>query len=149
MHFEKGERTVADGGMVAGKETQVQYATQSHCPSNQVEVKGDRLIVHSEFRPINRRLPVPWQFLGLRCLNLSIMRLAVLREWVKRLLVRILITRKGGVIGRNVRSITLGQTLSIEDEQKLPSGLKTRRVDEFFSTIHMASRGYWQIQDDS
>jgi len=149
MHFEKGKRTVADGGMVAGKETQVQYATQSHCPSNQVEVKGDRLIVHSEFRPINRRLPVPWQFLVLRCLNLSIMRLAGLREWVKRLLVRALITRKGGVVGRNVRSITLGQNLSIEDEQELPRGLKVHRVGEFFSTIHMASRGYWQIQDDS
>ena len=149
MHFENGVRTVADGGMVAGKDTRIQFATQSHRPSNRVEFQGDRLTVHSEFRPINRRLPTPQQFLVLRCLNLSVMRLAWLREWVKRLLVRLLITRKGGVVGCNIRSIKLGSTVSIDDQQNLPSGIIARGSGEFFTTIHMASRGYWQIQDDS
>lgn len=147
MHFQKGEKTIADAGMVAGKAIQPQYATQSHCPSNQVEVKGDRLRVHSKFYPINRRLPTSWQFLVLRCLNLSIMRLAGLREWIKRLLVGVLVTRKGKAVGSNLRVILFGPELSIKDEQKLPPGLKVRRADEFFSSIHMASRGYWQRQD--
>jgi hypothetical protein len=149
MHFEEGERTVVDGGMVAGKGTRVQFATQSFCPSNQVEVKSDQLIVHSEFRPINRRLPTPWHFIILRCLNLSVMRFPNLREWVKRLLVRLLITRKGRAVGGNRRVISLGAELQIEDEQDLSQVLKVWQADEFFTTIHMASRGYWQIQDDS
>jgi hypothetical protein len=149
IHFENGERTVADGGMVAGTGTRIQFASQSHCSSNQVEFQGDRLTVHSEFRPINRRLPTPPQFLVLRCLNLSVMRLTWLREWIKRLLVRLLITRKGRVVGRNIRSIKLGPNVSIDDQQNLPSGITARGSGEFFTTIHMASRGYWQIQDDS
>jgi hypothetical protein len=148
MHFEEGEKTLTDGGMVAGKGTRVQFATQSFCSSNQVEVKSDQLTIHSKFRPINRRLPTPWQFIILRCLNLSVMRFPNLREWVKRLLVRLLITRKGRAVGGNRRVISLGAELQIEDEQDLSQVLKVWQADEFFTTIHMASRGYWQIQDD-
>jgi hypothetical protein len=65
------------------------------------------------------------------------------------MLVRLLITGQHKINRLNVRTITLGPDLVIEDEQ-LGGDRNFVRVDSNrnFSAIHMASQGYWQIQDD-
>jgi hypothetical protein len=70
------------------------------------------------------------------------------RELVKQLLVRLLITGSQRWPIRNTRRINLGPDLTIQDECPLPAGYEQMNNPGPFVAIHMASQGYWQIQDE-
>ena len=64
-------------------------------------------------------------------------------------LVKLLITRKTKWPCSNVRKISLGQNLSIKDETLLANKYEKLENISSFVPIHMASQGYWQIQDEN
>ena len=78
---------------------------------------------------------------------MTVMRIQFLRDWIKKLLVGYLITGNGNSRGTNIRTIILGKEVCITDEMigKL-AGKKLNKQSDFVA-IHMASQGYWQIQD--
>lgn len=125
------------------------YSAQAYNPANRVSLDGDELVIEASITRINRHLPGPWQFLALRLLNVTLMRLSGPREAVKRLLVHLLITGSGDTGARNRRTIRLGENLQVEDRQDgRLTGLTRCDPGGSFSVIHMASQGYWQVQDD-
>ena len=97
---------------------------------------------------MNKRLPSPANFLLLRLLCCTVFRIRSLREWTKRMLVRLLITGKNTWPIENTREILLGEELAINDATILPEGYERVTIPGPFVAIHMASQGYWQIQDE-
>jgi hypothetical protein len=147
-HFEGGKPAIVDPGLVYRGPGDRRYSTQSLADRETVTFEGDEIVVESDFHPVTKRLPKPWQFVLLRLLNLSVMRNMALREWMKRRLVRMLITGAGSGAGTNRRRIRLGERLAIEDDADVPKGWEPIPIGAAFTAIHMASQGYWQVQDD-
>lgn len=148
-HFVNCKQTILDAGVVIRD-------PQGHIGSSQTEPESisvprdqDQLTVLSRISPMPKQLPNPWQFLVLRLLSVSAFRIPVLREWVKQRLVQLLITGAKPWPASNHRTIQLGENLSIRDETELPSGYELVADVRDFVPIHMASQGYWQIQDES
>lgn len=147
-HFYEGRPFLIDPGLLFQADSSSLFSTQSMNDKSVIVLDGDNVIIESEIKPVTRRLPKPWQFLILRILNLSLLRFKFPREQIKRIMVRMLITGDNRSFGINRRTIHLGCNLSIHDEPKPAPGLKKLSIKVPFSAIHMASQGYWQIQDD-
>lgn len=149
QHYVDGNCVVIDPGVVIESSTKVLATTQSLLGATFEHDSEGTLIVTAPFVVIRSRPPVPAEFVLLRLLSLTVLRVRAINEWFKRLLVRRLVTggRKTGL--RNCRRIRLGVPLHIEDEI-VGASTRWRRVTVLrpFNPIHMASRGYWQIQDD-
>jgi hypothetical protein len=146
-HFVEGRLEICDTGCAAKAGGKI-YATQSLQPDNKVKFNEQELVVECTYLPLLRKLPTPLQFILFRILNLSVLRLHAIREWIKQILVSLLITRKGKAIGTNRRTIRLGRDLNIHDATSLVESGKNLPINGAFSQIHMASQGYWQIQDE-
>jgi len=95
-----------------------------------------------------KKLSSPLKFLVLRFLCFTVFRSSRIREFTKRLLVKYLITKPKPWPIWNVREILLGENLKIIDQCDLKVGYNKLVVKDPFVPIHMASQGYWQIQDE-
>ena len=148
VHF-RGQKLVNENaGVVVRNKHGALGSTQSYTPENPVKWDGDILIVRAGLYLITKRLPRPYEFLALRFLCVSGFQIRCLREWVKGILVRLLITRKNRWSLTNTRRIELKSDLTIHDECVLPDGYELIENVGRFVAIHMASQGYWQIQDE-
>lgn len=148
VHF-RGQKLVNENvGIVVRNKSGALASTQSYTPENSVHWDGDILIVRADLSHMPKRLPRPYEFLVLRFLCVSGFQIRCLREWVKGMLVRLLITRKKRWPLSNTRRIKLESELTIHDECVLPDGYEMIENVGRFVAIHMASQGYWQIQDE-
>lgn len=125
------------------------YTNQQHNTGNGVVLDGDGLIIKAALTRYVHHRPNLWNFLVLRFLCATLMRIPVMASWIKRLLASILISNHGASAGNLRRHIRLGRDLRIEDMAENCQGLRRLDVDGPFSTLHMASQGYWQRQDDA
>lgn len=148
VHFFQNTSTIIDGGVAVRHPDGQMASTQAYAPKNKCCLEGDTLIVDAYLAPMPKRLPTPWHFIVLRILGLTLFRFRVFREWVKITLVRYLISPRKHWPLINKRRIAFGPQIQIADEIKLPAGYC--RVDKpgGFVSIHMASQGYWQTQDE-
>jgi hypothetical protein len=147
-HFRQGHRARIDAGVVV-RDTQGRYASsQAYDQHNNLQQEGDQLKITSQITVMPKQLPSPLKFLLLRLLCLTAFRSIALREWIKRRLVEILITRRQQWPVSNLRTIRLGETITVEDRTNLPAGYQRIENAGAFVPIHMASKGYWQIQDE-
>jgi hypothetical protein len=147
-HFMAGERIIEDAGVVVRSRRGVLGSTQGYSPDNLTSLDNKVLVVTSFFQAMPRRLPTPFEYLALRLLCVSLFRFRNVRELVKRILVRQLITREQSWKVKNIRTIKLGANLTIEDECPLSQGYGKVSNPGPFVSIHMASQGYWQVQDE-
>lgn len=138
-----------DGGTAARDARERLYTTQAWSPGNRVKETHATCEVEAPLYRLEKKLPQPWQFAVLRTLNCTIMRWRTLGEFVKKLLVRMLITgaETSGAVVR--RRIPWGAVPVAEAELLSGEGIKLLPAPGAFSTIHMASQGYWQRQDDA
>ncbi|MEE8057573.1 MAG: hypothetical protein V3T17_07030 [Pseudomonadales bacterium] len=90
---------------------------------------------------VNRPKPDAFRFMILRILSLTIFRSLWGGNWVKRALVRFLVTAKSTSKGQVERTIELGACFSIVDEAP---GFVESIPAKGFKPTHMASMGYWQ-----
>lgn len=147
-HFRQGHRPLIDAGVVVCDANGHFGSSQSYDQNNRVHQQGDQLEVTATITAMPKQLPGPIQFMILRGLCLTAFRFAPLREWIKQRLVKMLITRRHHWPVYNHRSITLGESLKIVDQTDLRSGYRVIQNAGGFVPIHMASQGYWQIQDE-
>lgn len=147
-HFLQDTPALIDAGIVIRDDKGHYGSTQAYDSNNSFYQEGDKITVTAPIIAMPKQLPGPLQFLILRALCLTIFRFAGLREWVKRRLVKLLITGSKCWPLNNQRSITLGAALKIEDRID-PSAAYQRVANAgAFVPIHMASQGYWQRQDE-
>lgn len=148
-HFPKGGRTVVNPGVAATRGDGDLYMTQSWFDGNVVTFEDDRITVRSELTKAQREWPSPFQFIVLRALALTVLKIGPIRNLIKKMLVERLITGRKCIGIRNIRTVFLGEALHIEDQWD-GDVRDLRQVDTAmpFSAIHMASQGYWQREDD-
>lgn len=147
-HFRQGHHALIDAGVAVRDPKERFGSTQAYDPHNVVNQQDDKLEITTQIAAMPKQLPGPLQFLILRLLSLTAFRSVWLREWIKRCLVKLLITRRHRWPVRNLRRIKLGEALEIEDKTDLPTGYQIAEKTGAFVPIHMASQGYWQIQDE-
>jgi hypothetical protein len=146
-HFAKTGAVRIDAGLVVADGKGRLFAAQGR--TAQADVDGDCLLIRSDLRQLAHPMPTPVKFIILRLLAISVLRIQVLRDLAKKLLVRMLITRRGDKIGENRRRIILGPDLSVIDDPSCRTPVRVVTPARAFSSSHMASQGYWQIQDDA
>jgi hypothetical protein len=149
-HFADGV-ALRDGGVLLGGEDGATYSSQADDPSAKVtyDTDANTVVIETSLRRVDQILPQPLTFLALRVLTLTLMRIPAVSDLIKRWIARQLVSGKGNPVGSNKRSITLGHALKLVDDWKARIPLQRVKQSGAFSTIHMASQGYWQAQDDA
>mgnify|MGYP001076122389 CR=1 FL=1 len=147
-HFRDGKATLIDAGVVVRDSIGRYGSTQAYEQNNIVNQQADQIEINAPVVAMPKQLPGPLQFIVLRLMSLTVFRVVWLREWIKCRLVVLLITRRTHWPLINQRCITFGETLKIEDTIDLPPGYKQVVNPGAFVSIHMASQGYWQRQDE-
>lgn len=147
-HFRPGHPAWIDAGVVLRNPKGHYGSSQAYDPKNVVNQHAEQLEINAQVAAMPKQLPGPLQFIILRVLCLTAFRFVGLREWIKRRLVKLLITRRTPWPVRNRRRIVFGEALKIEDTLDLPLGYQQVANPGTFVPIHMASRGYWQSQDE-
>ena len=147
-HFQNARPAVIDAGIVVRDPQGHIGSTQGYADGNVVQLGKETLEVSAQVTAMPKQLPTPLQFLVIRVLSLTAFRFDILREWIKRRLVKKLITRRDLWSVRNLRRIQLGPDLEIEDRVEAAVGFVREPNAVAFVPIHMASQGYWQIQDE-
>ena len=133
-----------DGGYVArigGRE----YSTQCTGKARVLHADVDRIALEAPFHAVPRTLPTPARFILLRLLNLTVMRWPSAGNVIKRLLVRMLITRKSKAPLSLWRELVFGpDTVRINDVVRGRRGIRldSLRYGAAFRGVHMASAGY-------
>jgi hypothetical protein len=148
MHFKDGRNALYDVGVAVKKPSGKLGSTQTFTTENIVNIANKEITVKAAIRPMPKQLPSPFQFVLIRMLGMTIFRFPTLREWFKRILVRLLITKKSKWPASNTRKIELGYDLVINDHLTSLKGYTVLQNAGSFISIHMASQGYWQIQDE-
>lgn len=148
LHFVDQKLVLYDAGVIVRKPCGKLGSTQGYASESDIKVKGDRLIIRASISTMPKRLPSPVDFILLRWFSITLFRIPPIREWIKQQLVHLLITRQNRWPGCNVREINLGLDLSIHDTLEAGSGYTLLPNPGVFVPIHMASQGYWQIQDE-
>jgi hypothetical protein len=147
--FERSQRRLIynDGGYVGQTVGGELVTTQMTELANASEASADRIQLTSHFYQMAHAAPTPWQFVVLRLLNLTLMRNLRLGNWVKSLLVRLLIS------GKQAAPLQLTRAITWQDEQVQVRDVITRtgeiklawlRCGRPFVAIHMASAGYFE-----
>ena len=118
-------------------------------PKSEISADADRLHIQSRLCFVPTTRPTPFNYLLLRLANLTFMRIPLLNEWVKKLLVKTLIKKDDFIPIYRTRKIEFSdEKIKIVDqiEKKVGTDLVELRMGIKFSAIHMASARYFSLQ---
>ena len=142
----KKSSLVLDDNGLLGETSSGLISTQFSDPNLNYRVDEKEIDLESGFSRVKSSLPSPSNFLLLRLMNLTVMRLGFLNELIKKLLVRMLIsgTRKVPLKRKRIIQFT-SSSVEIQDEVTRSGALtlKWLRYGGKFSSIHMASARYF------
>ena len=147
-HFSSQNKKYINTGVIAKDKSNRLYSTQAFQSANEIIIEDESIEIRAGFQPVTKQLMAPTQLLILRLLNITLMRITKVREKIKQILVKMLITNKRKPNKFNTRKITLGKELRIIDEINNSNNMVIIDDCKYFVAIHMASQGYWQIQDE-
>jgi hypothetical protein len=146
--FEKGNGALVldDCGALGEKNSKVKITTQSTELNNPIRTKESELECESFFYPVKDTLPNPLNYLILRIMNLTLMRIGFLNEMLKKIMVHTLIKNTKRINISRTRMITL-KPQSIEITDTFRNLTKTHLISLIegfkFTSIHMASARYF------
>ncbi len=135
-----------DCGLLGQTNRGVIVSTQITAPDQGWRLSGDSVELWGNFQPIKSSLPGPGNFLLLRLMNLTVMRVGFLNELVKKVLVRMLISGGSSLPLKRTRSLKFqpDQVVIQDNVEKTGSiRLENLRYGGKFSAIHMASSRYF------
>jgi hypothetical protein len=142
-----GRLLFSDCGYVGRSGDASLIASQSLDRSRRAEVGDDRITLDVQFSAVKRSVFRPLSFLVFRLVTLTLGRLPRFAQWMKSLLVKVLIHRRQAVPLVLRRTVVLGvDAVEVRDFLKKSGSLSLeslRRVD-IFSTVHMGSSRYFQ-----
>ncbi len=148
-HFGDGRLVVEDAGVLLRDDAGRLASTQSWRDDNKVKLRSDRIEITAPLSETTGQAPTSVQFILLRLLCLTLLRLGPINAAFKRFLVRFLTDRQKKIGIDNRRIIILGADLAIDDNTQPKRGWRQcEKAERPFHAIHMASQGYWQIGDD-
>jgi hypothetical protein len=147
--FDQEKRSLVwnDGGYVGQLVNGKLITTQMTDLARPCEVGPSEIQFDAPFFYMLHSTPTPFQFIALRLLNISIMRSVKLGNWVKAVLVNLLISGKRTVPLILERTVKFGREhVIVTDKIKTRGRLKLLKL-EFcrpFVAIHMASAKYFE-----
>ena len=147
-HFNKKNKLYINSGILLKNKKEKIGSNQSYNKNNYVTIKNNIIYIESTITTMPKKIPTPFQFIIIRILSLSFFKVKFIKEFFKNKLVYLLIIRKKYWPVKNMRKIKLGEELSFCDQINPQNGYKLIKKDNIFVSIHMASQGYWQIQDE-
>ena len=121
-------------------------STQAAAPDQGWKSDTDKLELWGNFQPIKSSLPGPGNFLVLRLMNLTVMRVGFLNELVKKMMVRLLISGGNSLPLKRTRRLEFSEdSVRIHDRVEKTGRLQVKalRYGGKFSAIHMASSRYF------
>lgn len=147
-HFKGGKLSLINSGLCFTKRDGSIGSTQYFDAHREILIDDGEVIVDGRIVAMPKKLPNISQFIILRLMALTIFRNRFLREIVKKILVRYIITNKKYWPIKNKRKILLGEDLNIIDQSTENKEFEKLEKITNFVPYHMASKGYWQIQDE-
>ena len=148
MHFVNNKIRYINSGVKAFIKNNHCISTQAWNINNECYTRDNYLIIKSQFTSLNKSYPSPFKFLILRLLCTTLFKIDFIKELFKQLMVGMLITNKKKHPIYNERYIYLGEKINIKDKQYGKHQLSYINNEDNFISIHMATQGYWQIQDE-
>ncbi|MDP2966028.1 MAG: hypothetical protein Q8N39_08355 [Pelolinea sp.] len=141
-----GNLVLDDCGVYGVTEKGGKLTTQSTCLDNPLRMGNDSLECESNFYSIKDSYPNPFNYLILRLMNLTLMRLGFLNEMMKKLMVSVLVKNSSKinmlrkrVIKLNPQSIEITDIITNSGKVRLKSLVQGFK----FTAIHMASARYY------
>lgn len=148
-HFVDNKLKIKNDGVVITDKNKNLGSSQSYNKDNKIIwLNENKFLVESKIMKFQKKNTSPKDFLLLRIICLFLFKLKFVRDIIKKLIVRILITNKKIWPTSNTRTITLGEKLDFKDKLSNSRNFKNINFKTSFVSIHMASKGYWQIQDE-
>ena len=147
-HFNQKKLNILDCGVVVRSPSGTLGSNHFSDQNQTLNINDNCVLIKHRISAMPKKLTSPFKFLVLRILCLTFFRFSSIREFTKRLLVKYLITKPKPWRIWNVREILLGENLKIIDQCDSKRGYEKVEVKNPFVPIHMASQGYWQIQDE-
>jgi hypothetical protein len=147
-HFNQKKLKILDSGVVIRSPSGTLGSNHFFDQNQTLTINDNRVLIKHRISAMPKKLTSPLKFLVLRIFCFTVFRSSRIREFTKRLLVKYLITKPKPWPIWNVREIILGGNLKIIDQCDLKVGYNKLVVKDPFVPIHMASQGYWQIQDE-
>ena len=123
-----------------------QVTSQIHDPQAESIIEDQTVQVRSRLGFVATASPNPFNYLLLRAANLTFMRVPALNEWIKKLMVKVLIKKDDFIPIERTRRIQFGsEKITIVDRIKkdVPTDLVRLQMGQKFSAIHMASARYF------
>ncbi len=109
-------------------------------------VAPDRIEVAGSFQVASRPVFTTWRFVAFRGFNLTVGRLPAVARWLKRLLVRVLITRRAALDIACRRVLAFDEAgVRVDDDLSGPGAASLTRLERAgsFTSIHMGSARYF------
>jgi len=123
-------------------------STQQLDPTAEVSISPERFEIHGGLHEVSRPTMKPHTFTAFRLFSLTVGRIAGVARWLKRLLVRVLISPRRPLAASFVRVIELGpDEVTISDTLQSDVRLAFLEWEESFTTIHMGSSRYFIPQE--
>ena len=135
-----------DCGLLAETQRGKWISTQATFLNNTLKIKNNIFNCESKFYSMSRAKTTPVNYLGLRLINLTVMRIGFLNELVKKLMVFWLIEAgKPEPLVRKRSIHFLPESVEINDHYMRTGRLKLKRLWQAgkFNAIHMASSRYY------
>ena len=149
QHFVDYKLELLDTGAVF-KSSQGKFGSnQNFDPKSTFEMTENKFAIYNQVTEMPKKLPSPLQFLFLRLCCITIFRSSIIREFTKSFLVKYLITKPKAWPVWNEREIVFGKDLVVEDRHQEVKGFTKLESPKPFVPFHMASKGYWQVQDEN
>lgn len=141
-----GNLVFDDCGVYGVTEKRIKLTTQSTQLDNLLHTSNDSLECRSGFYSIKDSIPNPQNYLLLRLMNLTLMRIGFLNEYVKRLMVRVLVKNNTRINLSRTRILKLNpQSIDISDTFTNSGKVQLKWLSQGFkfTAIHMASARYF------
>ena len=142
---EKKTQVLDDCGYIGKLQNGKMISTQNH-NNHKIHYTPEFAEVQVPFYEISQNVPDPFKFLALRIFNVTVGRIRPVREMVKKLLVKVLLSNAGKSRFTLIRRIVFSDPVKIVDSiEPQPDGGSFAFLDHGikFSTIHMASSKYY------
>lgn len=135
-----------DCGVYGVTEKSVKITTQSTCLDNPMRTGDNFLECESDFYPIKDSYPNSFNYMILRLMNFTVMRIGFLNEVMKKLMVSVLVKNSSKMNISRKRIINLNpQFLEIIDTIRNSGKVRMKSLAQGFkfTAIHMASARYF------
>ena len=150
IHFQNSKRRHEDAGVVAKSLNGKIYTSFNTQALEIKKLKFNKNTIQANFKLlcVNYQFSTPIKFIMLRFLSITFFKSLFIGNIIKKFLAKYLIKRRNESNFIVIRNYKLGKKFFVKNNTLQDKKLKILKNDRNFSNMHMASQGYWQLNED-